>query len=381
MRIGIISSRYPVGPKSDAGRAVYSFAHGLASLGHQVTVYTYNGSRNNGSRIMTMKYWETKNLQIVSIGVAATIPIKSGLIYEDAEAWNDGIWDELENEDTTNVILVFDWFGFEAAYRHKQAYGSLVVGVVGALANGRGQFVPFTDKTKLDDFKAKELRYLRDSDYLIAFNKCAASEVGKLTNVACTTISLGVDTLGITAEGKRASGNVLVVGRISREKVLEALLRAIKDNFWIELTLCGTGSDTDYGKYIAKLSKTLDVANRVNFVEGAPEQYYHKAEMVVCPSIYDPFSYQIYDAYNAELPVIGHYMSYSDVIKHQDTGLLYQSVSELSRSMNLLHHSQAMRRQYALAGKAEMLQCHTSSQALERIDTLLMQLTDGVYKA
>lgn len=380
MQIGIISSRYPVGPKSDAGRAVYSFAHGLAKLGHQVTVYTYNGSRYNGSRIMTMKYFEDKNLKIVSIGVAATIPIKSGLIYEDAEAWNNGIWDELENEDTTNVLLVFDWFGFEAAHKHRSRFQSIVVGVVGALANGRGQFVPFTDRTKLDDFKAKELRYLSECDYLIAFNKCSASEVGKLTNVMCTTISLGVEAMDLS-ESKKTTGNVLVVGRISREKVLEALLRAIKENFWIELTLCGTGSDTDYGKYISKLSKTLDVANRVSFVEGPPEQYYSKAEMVVCPSIYDPFGYQVYDAYNAELPVIGHYMSYSDVIKHQDTGLLYQSVSELSKSMNLLHHSKAMRRQYALAGKAEMVQSHTAQRSLEQIDHLLLQLTDGVYKA
>lgn len=376
MEIGIISSRYPVGPKHDAGRAVYSFAHGLAKQGHCVTVYTYNGSK------MTMKYFETgiKNLKIVNIGVIATISIKSGLIYEDVDAWNDGVWDEIEHEDTTQLLLVFDWFGFRVAQRHREAHKSLIVGVVGALANGRGHFVPFTDSVKLTDFKARESEFLKFSDYLIAFNGCSASEVSKLTDVPCTVIPLGIDPIDTPAQRTSVSGNVLIVGRISREKVLEAVLRAIVDNFWVELTLCGTGSDTDYGKYVAKTAKRYDILNRVSFVEGLPEAYYAKAEMVVCPSIYDPFSYQVYDAYNYCLPVIGHYMSYADVIKNKDTGYCYQSITDLSRSLNLLHHSKALRKQLALAGKAEVMEQYTMHRSMERIDHLLMQLTDGVYK-
>jgi glycosyltransferase involved in cell wall biosynthesis len=376
MEIGIISSRYPIGPKHDAGRAVYSFAHGLAKLGHNVKVYTYNGGR------MTMKYWETKQLQIISIGVIATMPIKSGLIYEDTESWNEGVWQEIEHEDTTQLLLVFDWYGFRVAHRHREAHKSLVVGVVGALSNGRGSFVPFTDVTKLADFKSRELEFLRSSDYLIAFNKCSANEVAKLTDVPCTTIPLGIDPIDCPIQRPTTRGNVLVVGRISREKVLEALLRAIVDNFWVELTLCGNGADTDYGKYIAKLAKErLDISNRITFVDGPPEHYYSMAEIVVCPSIYDPFSYQVYDAYNNCLPVIGHFMSYSDVIKNKDTGYCYQSIGELSKVLNLLHNSNSLRKQLALAGKAEVMEMYTTTRSMERMDHLLMQLTDGAYRA
>lgn len=373
MEIAILSSRYPVGPKHDAGRAVYSFAHGLAKLGHNVKVYTYNGSK------MTMKYWETKNLQIISIGVIATIPIKSGLIYEDTELWNEGIWEEIEHEDTTQLLLVFDWYGFRAADRHRQAHKSVVVGMVGSLANGRGTFVPFTDKAKLIDFKARELEFLQKSDYLIAFNKCSAGEAGKLSDVPCKIVSLGIEPIDC-APKHSTSGNVLVVGRISREKVLEALLRAIVENYWVELTLCGNGADTDYGKYIAKLANTLDIANRVTFVDGPPEAYYDVAEIVVCPSIYDPFSYQVYDAYNYCLPVIGNFSSYSDTIKNRDTGYCYQSIGELQKALNLLHHSKALRKQVALAGKAEVMEHYTMHRSIERMDHLLMQLTDGAYK-
>lgn len=372
MEIGIVSSRYPVGPKHDAGRAVYAFAHGLAALGHNVTVYTYNGTR------MTTKHYETKNLKIVSIGVIATISIKAGLIYEDAEAWNAGIWDELSHEDTTKILLVFDWFGFSAACQHRSEYGSLVVGMVGTLANGRGHFIPFTDANKLADWKAKELEFLTYSDYLVAFNKCSASEIAKLTDVPYKTIPLGIESVS-DAVSTPVAGSVLIVGRISREKILEALLRAIADNYWVELTLCGTGKTTDYGAYIIKTAKKLDVANRVTFVEDAPETYYKKAEMVICPSIYDPFGYQVYDAHNYGVPVIGHHSSYSDVIKNKETGWCYQSVGELSKAMNLLHGSRALRKQLALCGKAEVVESYTRQRSIERMDHLLMELTDGVF--
>lgn len=327
-----------------------------------------------------MKYFENKNLKVVNIGVVATLPIKTGLIYEDADAWNEGIWDEIAHEDTTDALLVFDWYGFEAASRHRAEYRSLVIGVVGPLAVGRGQFVPFTDPIKLADFKEKELRFLSEADYLVSFNKCSESEVSKLTSVPCTTIPLGINPMDNLPDRQVSSGSVLVVGRISREKVLEALLRAIKENNWVDLTLCGTGNDTDYGKYIAKLANKLEVFNRVSFTDEPPENLYMKTEMVVCPSIYDPFGYQVYDAFNYAVPVIAHYMSYSDVIKNKDTGFLYQSVSELSKAMNLLHHSKALRKQLALAGKAEMMECYTTHRSMERMDHLLMQLTDGVYK-
>lgn len=373
MDIGIISSRYPVGPKHDAGRAVHSFAHGLAASGHKVTVYTYNGSK------MTMKYLEAKNLRVVSIGVIATIPIKSGLIYEDTEMWNLGIWDEISHEDTTKVLLVFDWFGFQAALLHREMYKSSIVGVVGSLANGRGQFIPFTDKFKLEAFKEKELEFLSKSDYLVAFNKCSASEVGKLTDVPCEIVPAGIQPLDIALTPiLTTTGNVLVVGRLSREKVLEALLRAIRDNMWVELTLCGTGQETDYGKYIVKLSHKLEIANRVSFTESLPD--YSKAEMVVCPSVYDPFGYTVYDAFNNCVPVIAHYMSYSDMIKNKDTGYCYQSVGDLSKAMNLLHHSKSLRRQLAMAGKAELLQSYTITKSMETMDHLLLNLTQGVCK-
>lgn len=376
MEIGIVASRYPIGPKHDAGRAVHSFAHGLAALGHTVTVYTYNSTN------ITTKEWKTKNLKVVSVGVLATMPIKAGLIYEDADNWNLGVWDELENQDTTKVLLVFDWFGFVAACKHRSEYGSLVVGVVSsALANGRGHFVPFTDAVKLLDFKTKELEFLNHSDYLIAFNKCSDSEIGKLTATPHSVVHLGVEESIDTTRSRATeqSGSVLVVGRISREKVLEAFLRAIIKNYWIELTLCGTGKTTDYGQYITKVIAKWEIGNRVKIVEGTPESCYAQAEMVVCPSIYDPFSYQVYDAFNYGVPVIANYASYSDVIKHSDTGYLYQSVDELSKAMNQLHSSRILRKQLALSGKAEMTEQYTKQRSIERVDHLLLQITDGVY--
>jgi glycosyltransferase involved in cell wall biosynthesis len=337
-------------------------------MGHQVTVYTYNGSK------MTQKYWDTKNLKVVSIGVIATMTIKAGLIYEDSGAWNEGIWSELEHEDTTNVLLVFDWFGFDAAVKHRTAYGSKVVGVVGALANGRGGFVPFTDAAKLADFKEKELEFLKHSDNLITFNFCSYQEVSKLTDVPAGVVTLGVNPIDFSQQ-KAADGRVLVVGRISREKCLEIILRAMTQKYWVELVLCGTGKDTDYGRYISKQAEKLEVSNRLTFKEAQPD--YNSAEIVICPSVYDPFSYQIYDAFNYGVPVIGHYMSYMDSIRSGDNGFTYQSVAELSTALDRLHHSKPLRNQLALTAKGDCMELYTQQKSLERMETYLMALGGG----
>jgi glycosyltransferase involved in cell wall biosynthesis len=370
MEIGIVASRYPAGLRHDAARAAHSLASGLAALGHMVTVYTYNSTR------VTMKQLENKNLKVISVGIPA---VKAGLNFEDAEAWNDGVWDELAHEDTTKILLVFDWYGFDAACKHRSEYGSLVIGVVGTLINGKGYYVPFTEPTKLEAYKAKELEFLLHSDSLLAFNECAGAEISKLVDTPYKVIHLGVEELLQEDRLGVKQGSVLVVGRISRDKVLEALLRGIVTNYWIDLTVCGAGINTDYGKYITKLVTKLELEGRVKFVDGITSDHYKKAEIVICPSIYDPFGYAAYDAANYGVPVIGHNSSYADVIKHKDTGWRYQSVPELSQALNTLHNSRSMRKQLALSAKAELAEQYTKVRSIERVDHLLTMLTEGAY--
>jgi len=358
MNIGIISSRYAVGIKHDAGRAVYEFAQGLAEMGHRITVYTYNSSNK------TMKFFD-KKIKVVSVNVFQTA--KAGLLFENAEDWNAGIIDELEHEDTTEVLLVFDWLGYAAADAHRKKYASKVIGVVGALANGRGAFGPFTDAAKLKDYTHKELHFLQHCDRLIAFNQCSLQEVKKLTLVPCSVVPVGVDAKEVVAEPKQ--GNVLVVGRVSREKCLEILLRAITDSFWISLTVCGTGVASDYGQYLQKLAKKLDVSDRVVFVDDTPAKYYQEAEIAICPSLYDPFGYSVYDAFNYKVPVIGHYQSYSDVLQNGINGFTYTSIGELSKALNMLHHSKQLRSKITQTAKApavvDALQCMVKTVCLQ----------------
>ena len=337
MNIGIISARYTAGTKHDGGRAVYNIAHGLAELGHKVTVYTYNSSW------ATKKYRDQK-VTVVSIGGIATNHKVYGLMFEDIETWNSYIWDELEHEDTIELILTLSWYGYNAANAHRELYGSKIIVMVGILANGKGGIAPFTDATKLIQYKAKELDVLRHVNHIIAFNRCSATEVTKLTLVGCSLIPLGVE-LSESDEVKDLD-RILVIGRISREKCLELLLRAITNLNWCSVTICGPGSLSDYGKYVHKLISKLDLHCHVEITDGIPQDYYTKAGIVVCPSVYDPFGYSCLDAMAYGVPVIGNYSSYSDMIEEKTNGLLYQSIQELEFGLQELHTNTDMRHRF-----------------------------------
>jgi glycosyltransferase involved in cell wall biosynthesis len=335
----------------------------LAELGHKITVYMYNSTP-------VTKIFSSGKVKIKSIGGIASNAKKLGLLYyEDVDTWNVGVWDELEHEDTTELILLFDWFGFDAARAHRKLYQSKIIGLVGVLANGRGGFGPFTDSAKLTDYKEKELTFLKECDQLVAFNQCSYGEVRKFTSTKCSIVNLGVEDYDISRNVSQ--GNVLVVGRIARDRCLELVLRAVAELNWVSLVICGAGKDTDYGKYLTKLATKIDLNFKIEFVDADPAPYYERAEMVICPSVYDAFGYSVMDAYNSGVPVIGNYTSYHQDIIRPNMGMLFQSVGELVCCMSDLHHSEKLRQQFSHLGKVTVEQHYQYESSVKKLEAVL----------
>ncbi len=105
--------------------------------------------------------------------------------------------------------------------------------------------------------------------------------------------------------------NLLYVGRLSKDKGVEVLLKAfadvIKSQPTIQLTLVGTGPDREY---FEALAQDLSLSKNVNFT-GAQnkeqiEEHYKQSTIVVVPSIFpDNFPTVCIEALSVGRPVIG----------------------------------------------------------------------------
>jgi glycosyltransferase involved in cell wall biosynthesis len=293
--------------------------------------------------------------------------------YNDVGLWNAGVYDELEHEDTISHLLVFDWFGYSAALKHSEATGSKVIGFVGLLASGRGTYAPFTDKNKLRVLVNNEQAYLIGCYSLIAFTSSSASEVKKLVKTPVDVIHLGVDIPAVVNTPE--SGICISIGRISRDRCYELLIRSVAEMPWLTtVKICGSGKDNDYGTYLANVAKRLEIADKVEIVNVESDKLsaiYKVGEFSVCPSLYDPYGYSCLDSMAYGVPVLGRGISYSDFISHNTNGLIFHSKQDLEEGIDTLHNSKTLKESIIGHARETIQQFHTVSKYVNNVDQFL----------
>lgn len=374
MNLAFIAPRYGNSFWSSLGRCVYSFAQGLSDMGHSITVYTFNSTQ------VTKKY-KDNSVKVVSIGGVSSDSSKLGLMFEDVEKWNASVKDEVHSE-RYDAILCFDWFGFAVCQRIQSMIKIQylmevpIIGVINTLANGRGQYVPFSNQEKVEQYLAKELEFLETCNSLIAFNRGSAFEAKKISQTECHLIELGAEPVEI--ERKIDPGKVIVMGRISRERCLERAVRVTAEHSWISLEICGTGIESRYGLYIKDLTKRLNVTDRVSFLgwmeDAKAKQLYGTAEIVLCPSIYDPFGYAALDAMSFGIPVVASYESYRGIVEHKQTGMLFQSLPELTSALEELHSDKALKDKLVNNAREELKGKRSLKVSIESLHQKLIEM-------
>lgn len=344
MNIAIVSSRYLQGPKNDYGRVISFLSQELVKLGHNITQYTYNSTA-------VSQFYRSNGMKVKSIGGLNVNRNEAsyGLQFEDAEEWAVALWDELEHEDSTEAIICADWYGFNALDTHRRLYGSRIFGVGGILANGRGGYGAFRGP-RFKDYREQELCFLREADYMIAFTGCSQREIQKLVQTPVIRLQPRVDMVALHPRTIE-SGRALISGRICAEKCIELAIKAVADLPWCTLSICGGGLKSKYALYLKQQCADYDCADRVEFhPEHESVDEHSKAEMIICPSVYDAFGFHCLDAWNYAIPVVCHYMGYATMVADKHNGLLFQSVKELQEQMEKMHNNAMLKTQLIETG-------------------------------
>lgn len=154
-------------------------------------------------------------------------------------------------------------------------------------------------------------------------------------------------------------GYILFVGRLVKQKGVEYLLRAIyqaKEQFPdIRLKIVGNG---ELDSTLKRLCTNFMISDRVEFLEWKSGQelvrLYQKAQMVVIPSIYEPFGMTALEALACQRPVVASRVGgLQEIIGHKTTGFLAEPKDplDLAQWIMTLLSSPDLRNEMGAAGR------------------------------
>ncbi len=155
------------------------------------------------------------------------------------------------------------------------------------------------------------------------------------------------------------TATALYVGRIyPRQKGLETLLRALALLHPDELRLRIVGEDWDGADTLRALGRKLGLLHRVEFVGRVPRdaliREYARADLLVLPSLFEPFGIVLLEAMAAGLPVVASRVGgIPDVVEDDETGLLVDpsDPEALAGALRALASNPARRRTMGLRGR------------------------------
>ena len=153
---------------------------------------------------------------------------------------------------------------------------------------------------------------------------------------------------------------ILAVGRLSKEKGFEYLLKAfslLKERSNARLVILGEGKEE---ANLKKLRKELGIDKQVLFLgfKDNPYKYMKRSTIFVFPSLYESFGIAMVEAMACGIPVIAtqSYAGIEDIIEHEKTGLLIAVADEkaLSESMFRLLNDEELRRSLSIEAKKKV---------------------------
>lgn len=158
-------------------------------------------------------------------------------------------------------------------------------------------------------------------------------------------------------------GYILFVGRLVKQKGVEYLLRAIyqaKEQFPdLRLKIVGMG---ELESALKRLCTNFMISDRVEFLDWKSGQelvrLYQKAQMVIIPSIYEPFGMTALEALACQRPVVASRVGgLQEIIQHKTTGFLAEPKDplDLAQWIMTLLSSPDLRNEMGEAGRKFVL--------------------------
>ncbi|MCM2677805.1 glycosyltransferase family 4 protein [Alkalicoccobacillus plakortidis] len=241
--------------------------------------------------------------------------------------------EELAKTQKIDLIHAHDWLVSVAAIGLKQKLQLPLLATIHATESGR---INGSLNSRQEMIRLKEERLMHEAKQIIVCSqsmkrelthdyRMSKNKISIIPNASRVSQSTNSDSLSQTQ-----INSIYCFGRLVPEKGFQILLQALhllKDrNKSVHVTIAGEGP---YKESLERMAKELDVSNRVSFVGFLePEEclrQLEKADIVVIPSLYEPFGLAALEAMSSAKAVIASKVGgLVELVTHNQTGLLVE---------------------------------------------------------
>lgn len=236
------------------------------------------------------------------------------------------------------TIIAHDWTTAVAAAALKERLGVPMFGMIHGTLQERGKYADI--KT---GHTYEEGVLVREADHLFVCSKSVESEIQNqydLLEEKTTVLYSGATDVKVVKKPSPHSFFIYASGRLVQEKGFEVLIKAL--SFLPKNTQCviaGTGPELGYLTFLAE-RLNVDVTFLGFIQETERNKWFEVTDVVVVPSIYEPFGLTALEAMSAGLPVVASAVGgLNEMIIDQKTGYLYPASDEreLAKRLNTIY--------------------------------------------
>ncbi|RJS94523.1 glycosyltransferase family 1 protein [Candidatus Bathyarchaeota archaeon] len=245
----------------------------------------------------------------------------------------------LSREVDFDIIHIHDWLTAPAGIAAKHFLGRTLISTVHSMEIGRSQGLHNPDSFLIDGI---EWWMTYESRRIIACSNSVKRDLENhfhLPSEKITVIPNGVDlsTFELSTDKedvKRRYGIapyeriVLFVGRLVPQKGVDSLIKAVplivQQHRNVKVIITGDGWSRSY---LEELTRTSGFRDRIRFLGFVPDSELAKlmvsADVLVVPSIYEPFGIVALEGMAAGVPVVAANVGgLSEIVEHERTGVL-----------------------------------------------------------
>lgn len=348
----LLASEYPPEIKGGLGIYVYELATGLSRLGYEVIVLVYTSGE---ARVVRQP-----NLTVHFVPASPASLAQAGQVsfVQTILAFNDDLLAyarQLVDQERPDILHCHDWLLFPIARQLRQQFGLPIVGTFHIFHQGMWQYFGLEPDPEIG---AQELALYHEADTLITVSESMRDLITMTYGGLPDRIQVVYNALDPAPFMKLAQQPsarqalrrtiaapdeplILYSGRLHPQKGIDALFAAaatVLDSHTSARYVVVGGTDSrESTQLIHDLQQRYAAcAPRLKLLGKLPREQlallYQIADLVVVPSLYEPFGYVAIEAMAAGRPVVASAVGgLAEIVVPEQTGLLVPVIAQADR--------------------------------------------------